>query len=208
MEHKPPFMIHGSGNVSSFWQPRTPRGRVSSSSGMAVISFDLPSTSPCRDARNTCYQAARYARPGRDVHPVDRASFAWRIVSGPRVRTGPPPRSFFPSAAPSPGVTGPAGAGAAAKPLPGQRLRLCRATCPGRRVQFYPALAHPRRGDRRQASCPGESPTLGGGADTLLAEPLPRHPDPLEQEARQLPRPASSRLRHHLLASCLTGIGS
>src|SRR5690349_5372593 len=62
--------------------------QVSSSSGMAVISFDLPSTSRCRDTRNTRYRAARYARPGRDVHPVDRASFAWRTVSGPRVRTG------------------------------------------------------------------------------------------------------------------------
>jgi hypothetical protein len=70
----------------------------------------LPSTSRCRDARNTRYQAARYALPRQDVHPLDRASFAWRTVSGLRVRTGPQPRSFFPSAAPSPGVTGPAGA--------------------------------------------------------------------------------------------------
>ena len=29
-------------------------------------------------ACNTRYQAARYALPGRDFHPLDRASFAWR----------------------------------------------------------------------------------------------------------------------------------
>jgi hypothetical protein len=34
----------------------------------------------CRDARNTHYRAARYALPGRDLHPLDRASFAWRTV--------------------------------------------------------------------------------------------------------------------------------
>src|SRR5690349_15863089 len=45
-------------------------------------------TPRCRDARNTHYQAARYALPGREVHPLDRARFAWRTVSGPRVRTG------------------------------------------------------------------------------------------------------------------------
>src|ERR1700692_4189917 len=28
-----------------------------------------------RDARNTRYRAARYALPGRDLHPLDRASF-------------------------------------------------------------------------------------------------------------------------------------
>src|SRR5690242_5884193 len=78
MYHKRPFVIHGSGNMSSFWQPM-----ASSSSGTAVISFDLLSTSRCRDARNTRYQAARYALPGRDVHPVGRASFVWRTVSGP-----------------------------------------------------------------------------------------------------------------------------
>ena len=30
--------------------------------------------------RNTHYRAARYALPGRDLHPLDRASFAWRTV--------------------------------------------------------------------------------------------------------------------------------
>jgi transposase len=34
------------------------------------------------------------------------------------------------------------------------------------------------------------------------------HPDPLDQEARQLPRPAPLRLRYLLLALCPTGIGS
>jgi hypothetical protein len=29
-------------------------------------------------ACNTRYRAARYALPGRDFHPLDRASFAWR----------------------------------------------------------------------------------------------------------------------------------
>src|SRR5260221_12686109 len=29
-------------------------------------------------ACNTRYRAARYALPGRDSHPLDRASFAWR----------------------------------------------------------------------------------------------------------------------------------
>lgn len=29
----------------------------------------------CRDARNTRYRAARYALPGRDLHPLDHASF-------------------------------------------------------------------------------------------------------------------------------------
>src|SRR5690349_17664645 len=42
-------------------------------------------TPRCRDARNTRYRAARYALPGRDLHPLDRASFAWRTVSGPRL---------------------------------------------------------------------------------------------------------------------------
>ena len=88
MYHKRPFVIQSSGNVSSFWQPMASRCRVSSSSGMAVISFDLLSTSRCRGARNTRYQTARYALPGRDVHPLNRASFVWRTVSGPRVRTG------------------------------------------------------------------------------------------------------------------------
>jgi hypothetical protein len=37
-------------------------------------------TPRCRDARNTHYRAARYALPGRDLHPLDRASFAWRTV--------------------------------------------------------------------------------------------------------------------------------
>ena len=37
-------------------------------------------TPRCRDARNTRYRAARYALPGRDLHPLDRASFAWRTV--------------------------------------------------------------------------------------------------------------------------------
>ena len=27
---------------------------------------------------NTYYRAARYALPGRDFHPLDRASFSWR----------------------------------------------------------------------------------------------------------------------------------
>jgi putative transposase len=67
---------------------------------------------------------------------------------------------------------------------------------------------HPRRGNRRQATCPGKGATLGGGADPLLAPPLPCHPDPLEQETRQLPRSASSHLWHHLLAPRSTGIGS
>jgi len=56
--------------------------------GTAVISFDLLSISRCRDTRNTGYQAARLALPGRDVHPLDRASFAWCTVSGSRVRAG------------------------------------------------------------------------------------------------------------------------
>jgi hypothetical protein len=37
-------------------------------------------TPRCRDARNTRYRAARYALPGRDFHPLDRASLAWRTV--------------------------------------------------------------------------------------------------------------------------------
>jgi hypothetical protein len=37
-------------------------------------------TPRCRDARNTRYRAARYALPGRDLHPLDYASFAWRTV--------------------------------------------------------------------------------------------------------------------------------
>ena len=41
-------------------------------------------TPRCRDARNTRYRAARYALPGRDFHPLDRASFAWRTLSRPR----------------------------------------------------------------------------------------------------------------------------
>ena len=88
MYHKRSFVIHGSGNVPSFWQLMASGCRVSSSSGTAVISFDLLSTSRCRDTRNTRYRAARYALSGRDVHPLDRASVAWRTVSGPRVRTG------------------------------------------------------------------------------------------------------------------------
>jgi hypothetical protein len=40
-------------------------------------------TPRCRDARNTRYRAARYALPGRDLHPLDRASFAWRTVWRP-----------------------------------------------------------------------------------------------------------------------------
>jgi hypothetical protein len=43
-------------------------------------------TPRCRDARNTRYRAARYALPGRDSHPLDRASFAWRTVGRPLVR--------------------------------------------------------------------------------------------------------------------------
>jgi hypothetical protein len=43
----------------------------------ADIHLDSPR---CRDARNTHYRAARYALPGRDMHPLDRASFAWRTV--------------------------------------------------------------------------------------------------------------------------------
>jgi len=31
---------------------------------------------------NTRYQAARYALPGRDFHPLDRASFFWRTLLG------------------------------------------------------------------------------------------------------------------------------
>jgi len=88
MSQKRPFVIHDAGNVSSFWQPMASRCKVSSSSGTAVISLDLLSTSRCRDARNTCCQAARYALTGRGVHALDRASFAWHTVSGPRVRTG------------------------------------------------------------------------------------------------------------------------
>src|ERR1700719_1864883 len=32
-------------------------------------------TPRCRDARNTRYRAARYALPGRDLHPLDHANF-------------------------------------------------------------------------------------------------------------------------------------
>jgi len=32
---------------------------------------------------NTRYRAARYALPGRDFHPLDRASFAWRTRCSP-----------------------------------------------------------------------------------------------------------------------------
>jgi hypothetical protein len=42
-------------------------------------------TPRCRDARNTRYRAARYALPGRDLHPLDHVSFAWRTVSGPHL---------------------------------------------------------------------------------------------------------------------------
>src|ERR1700722_1212146 len=39
-------------------------------------------TSRCRDARNTRYRAARYALPGRDLHPLDHASLlAHRVVT-------------------------------------------------------------------------------------------------------------------------------
>jgi hypothetical protein len=34
----------------------------------------MPSLRRCRDARNTRYRAARPALPGRDFHPLDRAS--------------------------------------------------------------------------------------------------------------------------------------
>jgi hypothetical protein len=44
-------------------------------------------TPRCRDARNTRYRAARYALPGRDLHPLDRASFAWRTVRRPLIRS-------------------------------------------------------------------------------------------------------------------------
>ena len=40
-----------------------------------------------RDARNTRYRAARYALPGRDLHPLDHASFAWRTVWWPHFLT-------------------------------------------------------------------------------------------------------------------------
>jgi hypothetical protein len=40
-------------------------------------------TPRCRDARNTRYRAARYALPGRDLHPLDRVSFAWRTFRDP-----------------------------------------------------------------------------------------------------------------------------
>ena len=54
----------------------------------------------------------------------------------------------------------------------------------------------------------GEGAALGGGAHPFLAQPLPLHPDPLGQEAGQLPRPAPLRPHHHYLASRPTGIGS
>ena len=40
-------------------------------------------TPRCRDARNTHYRAARYALPGRDLHPLDRASFPGAPCSDP-----------------------------------------------------------------------------------------------------------------------------
>src|SRR3712207_6177645 len=42
----------------------------------------------------------------------------------------------------------------------------------------------------------------------LMAPPLPLRPDPLGQEARQLPRAAPLRARHHHMATRSTGIGS
>ena len=75
-------------------------------------------------------------------------------------------------------------------------------------VRLHLASAHPRRGGPGQASCRSQSAPLGGGANTLLAQPLPQHPDPLGQEARQLSRAPPLRLRHHHLAARPTGIGS
>jgi len=59
-----------------------------------------------------------------------------------------------------------------------------------------------------QASRPGQGEALGGRAHALMAPPIPFHPDPLGQEAGQLPRTAPLRTRHHHLATCPTGISS
>ena len=82
----------------------------------------------------------------------------------------------------------------------------CQAARDRSRVRPHPASAHPRRGGHRQT--PRRSPGAPmGGRTPFLAQPLPRHPDPLEQEAREPPRLAPLRLRHHRLATGPTGIG-
>ena len=54
----------------------------------------------------------------------------------------------------------------------------------------------------------GARAQVGGRAHTFLGQPFPRRPDPMEQEAQKLPRPAPLRLRHHRVATRPTGIGS
>ena len=66
------------------FRPRVPAHTAASasttSSFRGSIRYPMPSlcrlrTLRCRDARNTRYRAARYALPGRDLHPLDYASF-------------------------------------------------------------------------------------------------------------------------------------
>jgi hypothetical protein len=70
----------------------------------------------------------------------------------------------------------------------------------------FTCAAEARKPEPSVTRCQGAA--LDGGAHPLLAQPLPLHPDPLGQEAGQLPRPAPLRPRHHYLASRPTGIGS
>jgi hypothetical protein len=46
-------------------------------------------TPRCRDARNTRYRAARCALPGRDLHPLDHASFPGAPCGDPKMVASP-----------------------------------------------------------------------------------------------------------------------
>ena len=71
-----------------------------------------------------------------------------------------------------------------------------------------PRICAPAARRRGQARSRQEGTALGGGAHPFLAEPLPPDPDPLGEEAGELPRHAPLRLRHHHMATCPTGIGT
>ena len=65
-----------------------------------------------------------------------------------------------------------------------------------------PRLRPPHRADPRRAPAPPEAPQaaqVGRRADAGLALQVPRHPHPLGEEGRELPRPAQARLRPPLV---------
>ncbi len=130
--------------------------------------------------------------PHRGSRDPDRDSRRRRQPQRPPAR--PTDDRVDPDQAPHTDKEAPAG------PLPRRRLRKQRDPPARARVRLHRAHPLPRRrekGARTRGRLP--RPPLGRRTNPLLAQPLPRDPDPLVKETREPPRPAPPRLRpHHL----------